>query len=182
MFILVMIITACHPNQGISIKSDKYGYTVYEHDSAGILIYTQHYSKDSLPWGEKILYYNKGKINKWYWYQKNEKYPEIIITYDFDNTYNSYKGTPYLSSESLGNSHILVKLVIPPYVSFEITYLAIESGVITRSKKYFPTRTDSISYLTIDHYFEPNKVYYLKTVFFDKYNVPRDSMNIELER
>jgi len=149
-------------------------------DTGGISSIIKYYSLDTFPDGPEIHYDLKGKITKWLWYTKGEKYIIYGIYYDGNGKFKTQKGEPFLSAINY-DSALAIQTVNPPGVNYLVGYRDFENGKIMNKILKEPGKTDSTSWITVPgHQFKKGHIYMVYFYIADSTGKLIDSLYQEL--
>ena len=185
-FVASLVVFSC-----VDDKRDKENLTKqYRQDT--LLIVEEYYMKDKLRLlkqmsldsinnnGYQIHYGENGEIKKWLWFNKNEKYPEIVIYFDSLGNYESFKGTPFLSAGSRENKKV-IQVVNPPIINYMLGYREFKDSIIVKQEAYYPGVAMGKGWLVIDeHEFVEGYKYFIYYYFLNDNKRIIDSAFVEL--
>jgi hypothetical protein len=147
----------------------------------GILISKITLSSDSSPINETIEYYTSGKIKKWVWYDKPNKYPLFGVYYNENGSLQQIRGTPFIWAPITSSNKTAVEIVKPPVITTNVVYCDYLNNVLKRKITYEPTVTDSTQWITLDEYkYDSLHKYYLICKFICSKTSKIDSFITEL--
>jgi len=149
-------------------------------DSIGNLILTRQLDFDSTIKGVEKEYIN-GKLAKWKWYEKGQKYPRIIIYFDSFENYIGFKGTPFIKEFYTVEGYVASQMVNLPLDNYMIGYREFENGTVRKQVAYIPGIGDGFAWVTLkDHKYKPQNKYYLFFYVLNKENEIIDSLELQL--
>ena len=149
-------------------------------DSTGKLILTRQLDFDSIIKGVEKEYIN-GKIAKWKWYEKGQKYPRIILYFDSLEKYNGFKGTPFIKEFYTEEGYVASQIVNIPLTNYVIGYREFRKDKVIKEIPYYSVIGDGFAWVTLDdHKYNPESKYFLYFYVINEKNEIMDSLEMQL--
>jgi hypothetical protein len=146
----------------------------------GQLVKTKYFSLDSIQYGPEMEYKN-ASIHKWKWFEKNDKYPMVIVKFDSAGEYESFRGTPFLKAVTTPNNKTAVQMVHIPGVRYDFAYRDFLGSKLVREERYEPDTLNGTAWVTLDdHKFETGHEYFVYFYFYKGKIGQKDSAYTEL--
>jgi len=176
--VMLVVISSCRNDikQRATATSEKYFYKgellVKEmYDSSKKLAIKQTFTKDTVPYGAKISYDSNGNVDKWEWFLHSLKYPDCIVYYKSNGTFDTLVGNPFISTGFDKKHQLCVKLVNPPNLNMVVTYQDSFQNKLLKDIYYPVLSTDSVAYIALrDHTPKKNHKYMLNFHIVDSSN------------
>lgn len=159
-------------------------FVVKSYDSNKTLRHLKSFDlKDSSSYGEDIYFDEQGKYEKWYWYERHQRYPDAAIYYFNIGSKNDsvIGGHPILKVLKSSKSNLLIEMINPKNVNSVLEVRELKNKKLINTKAYYPGKTDTTSWVTLKNFsILKNHEYYLYYFLLDKKKQIIDSFSTEI--
>lgn len=142
-----------------------------EFDSTGSLIISRQLDFDSIIYGSEQEFV-QGKLRKWKWFEKGQKYPYMIIYLDNNERYSGFKGTPFIFQFYTKEGYVASKMVNIPFLNVIVGYKEYQDNVKKKHVPHIPGIANKYAWVTLDeHKYDSTYEYYLCYYIVDRDSV-----------
>jgi hypothetical protein len=126
------------------------------YSKTGAIIKVQLFTKDTVPSGAEIDFYNNGVIKHWKYYTDQSRLPRCVVYYDSLGKFDTLIGMPFIDSYRGEDGVIYVKTINPPATKSVLLLDIYKDGKKIDNVAYSPISTDSMGLTAIGQHNEVN--------------------------